>query len=236
MSGAAGYSLSTMIKIFRSAAGIGLGTTIKYLRRATSGAADNGLGTTAKYLRGAAGIGLGTTIKYLRRTASAAAGNGLGITVKYLLNPTLARATTGPRSTICRLGTNSSESRCSIAAFVVNPEPRTRARPSVLGCVGPELVRGVHLHSGKVSRRRYIAARVRVVGGSFAAALTRASAVVTPPAPAAQPSGCAFGGPAGDRRVAGEGQLGACSAIRVMNTRARCAARPGLALPGCLMR
>jgi hypothetical protein len=28
----------------------------------------------------------------------------------------------------------------------------------------------------------------------------------------------------------------ACSAIRVMNTRARCAARPGLALPGCLMR
>jgi len=31
-------------------AGIGLGTTIKYLRRATSAAANNGLGTTIKYL------------------------------------------------------------------------------------------------------------------------------------------------------------------------------------------
>jgi hypothetical protein len=34
----------------RGAAGISLGTTIKYLRRTTSGAAGNGLGTTAKYL------------------------------------------------------------------------------------------------------------------------------------------------------------------------------------------
>jgi hypothetical protein len=32
------------------AAGIGLGTTIKYLRRTTSGAANSSLGTTAKYL------------------------------------------------------------------------------------------------------------------------------------------------------------------------------------------
>jgi hypothetical protein len=43
------------------------------LRRATSGAAGIGLVTTIKYLRGAAGIGLGTTIKYLRRTTSGAA-------------------------------------------------------------------------------------------------------------------------------------------------------------------
>ena len=64
-----------MIKYLRGATSIGLGNTIKYLRRTTSGAAShsrsasgNGLGTTVKYLRGAAGIGLGTTIKYLRRT------------------------------------------------------------------------------------------------------------------------------------------------------------------------
>jgi hypothetical protein len=50
--------------------GIGLGTTIKYLRRTTSATAGNVLGTTIKYLRGAAGIGLGTTIKYMRRTTS----------------------------------------------------------------------------------------------------------------------------------------------------------------------
>ena len=51
---------SPTIKYKRGAAGIGLGTTIKYLRRTTSGAADNGLGTT---------------IKYLRRTTSGAMGN-----------------------------------------------------------------------------------------------------------------------------------------------------------------
>jgi hypothetical protein len=33
-----------------------MGTTIKYLRRATSGAAGNGLGTAITYLRSAAGI------------------------------------------------------------------------------------------------------------------------------------------------------------------------------------
>ena len=42
-----------------SRAGIGLGTTIKYLRHATSGAVDSGLDTSIKYLRcktsGAAG-------------------------------------------------------------------------------------------------------------------------------------------------------------------------------------
>jgi hypothetical protein len=34
----------------RGAAGIGLGTTAKYLRRTTSAAANNGLSTTTKYL------------------------------------------------------------------------------------------------------------------------------------------------------------------------------------------
>jgi hypothetical protein len=47
----------------RGAAGNGLGTTTKYLRRTTNAAAGNSLGTTIKYLRGAADIGLGTTIK-----------------------------------------------------------------------------------------------------------------------------------------------------------------------------
>jgi hypothetical protein len=70
----------------RGAAGKGLGTSDKYLRRTTSCAAGNGLSTTIKYHRGAAGIGLGTTAKYLRRTTSAAANNGLGTTMKYLVN------------------------------------------------------------------------------------------------------------------------------------------------------
>ena len=68
-----------MIKHTRGAAGIGLGTTIKYLRRTTSGAVGNGLGTLMKYLRqttgGAAENGLGATIKFLRRPTRA--GNGL---------------------------------------------------------------------------------------------------------------------------------------------------------------
>jgi hypothetical protein len=49
------------MKHLRGAADIGLGTTIKYLRRSTSGAAGNGLCTMIKYLRSAAGIGLGTS-------------------------------------------------------------------------------------------------------------------------------------------------------------------------------
>jgi hypothetical protein len=40
----------TTLKYLRGAAGIGLGTTIKNLRRTTSAAANNGLGTTVKYL------------------------------------------------------------------------------------------------------------------------------------------------------------------------------------------
>jgi hypothetical protein len=46
----------------RGAAGIGLGTTAKYLRRSTSSVAGGDLGTTINYLRGAEGIGLGTTL------------------------------------------------------------------------------------------------------------------------------------------------------------------------------
>ena len=65
-SGAAGNGLHTMIKYMRGASGIGMGTTIKLLRRTTSGAAGNGLGAA---------------IKYLRRTTSAAANNFLGTTI-----------------------------------------------------------------------------------------------------------------------------------------------------------
>jgi hypothetical protein len=54
------------IKYMRGAAGIGLGTTIKYLQRTASGAAGNGLGTMTEYLR---------------RTTSAAANNGLSTTI-----------------------------------------------------------------------------------------------------------------------------------------------------------
>jgi hypothetical protein len=71
--------MGTTTKYLRGAAGIGLGTAIKYLRRTMSAAAGSSLGTTINYLRGATGIGLGTTIRYLRRTASGAAGSGLAL-------------------------------------------------------------------------------------------------------------------------------------------------------------
>jgi hypothetical protein len=41
--GAAGNGLYTTTKYMRGTAGIGLGTAIKYMRRATSGATGNGL-------------------------------------------------------------------------------------------------------------------------------------------------------------------------------------------------
>ena len=41
---------SVPIKYMRGAAGLGLCTTIKYLRRTRNGAAGNGLGTMIKYL------------------------------------------------------------------------------------------------------------------------------------------------------------------------------------------
>jgi hypothetical protein len=63
---------------------------------------------------------------------------------------------------------------CSSAAFVVNSEPRTGARPSARLCVGLIALAAIYLQ------------RFRVVCRSFAAALTHASNVATPPAPAAQ--------------------------------------------------
>jgi hypothetical protein len=48
-SDAAGNGLCTTTKCMRGAAGIGMGTTIKHLRRTASGAAGNGLGATMKY-------------------------------------------------------------------------------------------------------------------------------------------------------------------------------------------
>jgi hypothetical protein len=65
-SGAAGNGLYATTKYMRGASGIGMGTTIKHLRRTTSGAAENGLGAT---------------MKYLRRATSAAANNGLSTTI-----------------------------------------------------------------------------------------------------------------------------------------------------------
>ena len=49
-SGAAGNGLYNSIKNMRGAMGIGLGITIKYLRRTSSAAANNGLSNTIKYL------------------------------------------------------------------------------------------------------------------------------------------------------------------------------------------
>ena len=97
-----------------TAAGIGLGTTAKYMQQTTSGAAGNGLFTTIKYLRGAVGIGVGTTPQFfaagalkpavetcvdntaelrpqasglaqrMQRATSGAVGNGLYTTAKYM--------------------------------------------------------------------------------------------------------------------------------------------------------
>jgi hypothetical protein len=101
------------------------------MQRTTSGAAGNGLYTTTKYMRGAAGIGLGTTTEHFRRTTSGAAGIGLDETMKYLRRATSAATNDGLSTTII--------SPCSVAAFVVNSEPHTGARPSVRLCVRPEL-------------------------------------------------------------------------------------------------
>jgi hypothetical protein len=56
----------TTIKCMRGASGIGMGTTIKHLRRTTSGATGNGLGAR---------------MKYLRRKTSVAASNGMITTI-----------------------------------------------------------------------------------------------------------------------------------------------------------
>jgi hypothetical protein len=65
------------------------------------------------------------------------------------------RTTTGPRPTYTKAGTISADPPLfSVAAFVVNSEPHTGARPSVHLCVEPELARCVHIHlmSKKVKR------------------------------------------------------------------------------------
>jgi hypothetical protein len=82
------------------------------------GAAVISLCATIKYLRGTAGIGLGTTIKYLRRATSAAAGSGLGTTIKYLMDQNAGAGSSWAKAHY----TNSSESPCSVSAFVVNSE------------------------------------------------------------------------------------------------------------------
>jgi hypothetical protein len=65
----------------RDAAGIGLGTMTKHLRRTTSGTAGNGLGAT---------------MKNLRRTTSAAANNGLCTTIIPLVVQRLLKKTQSP--------------------------------------------------------------------------------------------------------------------------------------------
>jgi hypothetical protein len=65
-SGAAGNGLYTTIYCMHGAAGIGLGTMIKHLRRTTSGTAGNGLGAT---------------MKYPQRTTNATAINGMSTTI-----------------------------------------------------------------------------------------------------------------------------------------------------------
>jgi hypothetical protein len=93
----------------------------------------------------AAGIGLGTTAMYMQRTTSDAAGNGLSTTINCLMNLTRARVATWPRPTCTKAGNDSATPPpCSVAAFVINSEPHTRARPSARLCAGPELARCVY--------------------------------------------------------------------------------------------
>jgi hypothetical protein len=99
-SGAASNGLQTTINCMRGAAGIGLGTTIKHLRRTTSGIAGNGLGAT---------------MKYLRRTTSAAANKFLSITIISHCSATSfeekLRAHTGARPSV-RLCVGPELARC----------------------------------------------------------------------------------------------------------------------------
>ena len=53
-----------------------------------------------------------------------------------LVNENAGAATTGPRPTTQRLGTNYAKSPCGVASFVVNSKPHTGAHPSVRVCVG----------------------------------------------------------------------------------------------------
>jgi hypothetical protein len=85
-----------------------------------------------------------------------------------LVNQNAGAGTTGPRATTQGLGTNSAESPCCVAAFVVNSEPHIGARPSVRVCVGPELTCCVLLYSSKFTLAAIYFRRFRVIGRSFA--------------------------------------------------------------------
>jgi hypothetical protein len=171
MGSAAGSGLGTMLNYVRVASGHGMGTTIKYLKRTTSAAVGSGLGTTInehsiamhnERRRGQwhghrdqvpvthndwhRGQRPGATIKYLRRSASAAdANNCLGNTIKYLVNHNFGAGSNLAKAQLQKkLGTNTDESPCSAAAFVVKTKPHTGARSSVPLCVGSELARCFH--------------------------------------------------------------------------------------------
>jgi hypothetical protein len=77
--------LAITIKYLRSAADIGLGTTIKYCTR--SAHRRNGQSIVRRTTSGAAGSGLGTSIKYLRHTTRGTAGNGLSYCQGLLMCP-----------------------------------------------------------------------------------------------------------------------------------------------------
>jgi hypothetical protein len=95
-SGSASNGLYTTIKCMRGAAGIGLGTTVKHLRRTTNGTAGNGLGAT---------------MKYLQRTTSAAANNGLSPLIVQRLLKKNSEPYTGARPSV-RLCVGPELARC----------------------------------------------------------------------------------------------------------------------------
>jgi hypothetical protein len=109
-SGTADNGLYTTIKYMRGAVGIGLGTTIKHLRRTTSGAAGNGLGAA---------------MKYLRRTPCAAANNGLSTTTTPLCSAASFEVNsepyTGARPS-ARLCVGPEHARCVYRTASFNPE------------------------------------------------------------------------------------------------------------------
>jgi|AntAceMinimDraft_5_1070358.scaffolds.fasta_scaffold213456_1 hypothetical protein len=80
-SGATGNDLSISIRYLRGAAGIGLGTTIRFVLHTASSAAGNGLGSTIKYLRRFKERLFGQRHGHRNQvpvTNDVAAGNGLG--------------------------------------------------------------------------------------------------------------------------------------------------------------
>ena len=69
--------------------------------------------------------------------------NGLGATIKYLVNQDAGTGSNWAKAHYTKAGTNSAESPCGVAAFVVNSDFLTGARLSARLCVGPELARCV---------------------------------------------------------------------------------------------